>query len=186
MTEPTTKFKQGSFIAKSASLAKTNPAGVCSVLVAEWLSAGGSLGGASFSNRSRGPKTSSRIAEGMAHDRMTTLTEYGLYAPPGGRGTVAMSDFDAWRGAVRETGYIYYVKLSNDQEGHAIGVVNKANRIRVFDPNHGEWECSSGTDMEIILMEIVLDYMNKYHFDSIEVMKLLTPSLATLAAVLTS
>jgi hypothetical protein len=186
MREPTTKFKQGSFIAKSASLSSTNAGGVCSVLVAEWLSAGGSLEAASFSHRGRGAKTSSRIAQGMSNDRMTTLNEYGLFSAGGGPGTVSMGQFEAWRAAVRETGYIYYVKLSNAQEGHAIGVVNKANRIRVFDPNHGEWECSSLPDLELILMEIAVDYMEKYDFDSVEVAKLLTPSLSVLAAAVTS
>ena len=186
MREPTTAFKQGSFIAKSASLSSTNSGGVCSVLVAEWLSAGGSLGAASFSHRGRGAKTSSRYAQGMSNDRMTTLNEYGLFSAGGGPGAVRMSDFDGWRGAVRETGYIYYVKLSNDQEGHAIGVVNKQTRIRVFDPNHGEWECESLPELELTLMEIAFDYMGKYDFDSVEVQKLLTPSLAALAAAITT
>lgn len=186
MREPTTKFTQGSFIAKSASLSSTNPGGVCSVLVAEWLFAGGSLGAASFSQRGRGGKTSSRIAQGMSNERMTALNEYGLFTAGGGPGNVSMSDFNAWRGAVRETGYIYYVKLSNAQEGHAIGVVNKGNRIRVFDPNYGEWECSGLPDLELILMEIVADYQERYNFDSVEVAKLLTPSLGALAAAITS
>ena len=176
MREPTTKFTQGSFIANSASLSTTNPRGVCSVLVAEWLSAGGSLGAASFSQRGRGANASTRIAQGMANERMATLSEYGLFSAGDGPGTVAMSNFNAWRGAVREAGYIYYVKLSNDQEGHAIGVVNKGNRIRVFDPNYGEWECSSIPDLELLLMEIAADYQDRYEFDSVEVAKLLTPS----------
>ena len=117
---------------------------------------------------------------------MTTLNEYGLFAAGDGPGTVAMGNFDAWRGAIREGGYIYYVKLSNAQEGHAIGVVNKGNRVRVFDPNYGEWECSSLLELEFTLMEIVDDYMEKYDFDSIEVVKLLTPSLGMLAAAITS
>ena len=186
MREPTTKFTQGSFIAKSASLSSTNAGGVCSVLVAEWLASGGSLAGATFSQRGRGAKTSSRIAQGMAHERMTTLNEYGLFSAGGGPGTVGMGNFEAWRGAVRESGYIFYVKLSNAQEGHAIGVVNKGNRIRVFDPNYGEWECSSIPDLELLLMEIAVDYQERYDFDSVEVAKLLTPSLGVLTAAILS
>jgi hypothetical protein len=122
----------------------------------------------------------------MSNDRMTTLNEYGLFSAGGGPGTVAMGKTEVWRAAVREVGYIYYVKLSNALEGHAIGVVNKAERIRVFDPNHGEWECESLPDLELLLMEIAVDYMDKHDFDSVEVGKLLTPSLAALAAAITN
>ena len=65
-------------------------------------------------------------------------------------------------------------------------MVNKANRLRVFDPNHGTRECSSVPDLELTLMEIAADYMEKHDFDSVEVAKLLTPSLAVLAAAITS
>ena len=186
MREPTTKFTQGGFIAKSASLSSTNAGGVCSVLVAEWLSAGGSLAASSFGQRGRGAKTSSRIAQGMSNDRMTTLNEYGLFSAGTGLGTVSMGEYDAWRAAVRETGYIYYVKLSSAQEGHAIGVVNKQNRIRVFDPNHGEWECEGVPELELTLMEIAADYFERYDFDSVEVAKLLTPSLGVLTEAILS
>jgi hypothetical protein len=185
MREPTTKFNQGTFIANSASLAASNPNGVCSVLVAEWLAAGGSLAASSFGRRGRGAQTSSRIAQGMANDRMTTLHEYGLFSGQGGSGTVAMGN-TGWRDAVRQSGNIYYVKLSNDREGHAIGVVNKDSRIRAFDPNHGEWECQGVPDLEILLMEIALHYMEKHDFDSIEVQPLMTPSLGVLAKAVTA
>ena len=170
MRTPDKPFSQEDFIAKSSFLGVTNPAGVCAILVAEWFTGGCSLGGASFSRRGRGEKASARIAGGMMTSRATSLADHGLQSVATRRSAVTDED---WPSFVWQEGYVYYVKFDGGAGGHAVGVINKGGKYRVFDPNHGQWDCKSAIEVTIILLQLVQHYRV---FDTIEIERLALPS----------
>lgn len=174
MTPADKIFKQSEFINNSESLQKTNPGGVCKVLVAEWLAAGGALGGSSFSRRGRGTSASTRIANAMNIDRADTLAEYGLFKV-GEFGPTSADKIDELTTFLEQQGYFYYVKYFGG-EGHAIGVVNRDGKIRVFDPNKGEWSCGSVSDMRVKMVQLLIYYAEGFGFDGIECWRLQPPS----------
>lgn len=174
MREPDIPFRQFDFIKDSAYLQVTNPEGVCKVLVAEWLAGGGALGGSTFRRRGRGFNTSTRVGMAMETQRSTTLTDYGLQIV-GQSETLSLADA-AWTRYVGQIGFAYYVKIQGPEDGHAIGVLNKDKKIRIFDPNFGEWHCTGVADMTSTMLDIALHYVSKYGFNEIECMQLQMPS----------
>ena len=176
MRDPDIPFRQFDFIRDSHSLALLNPTGVCRVLVLEWLSARGAIGAAGFSRGGGRQSTSRRLARSMGTvgvSRGDAINDYGLHSIAKSPRAV-VTDSSSWE-FLSQGDSMYYIKIMDDADGHAIGAVSINGRYRLFDPNKGVWECSNGVDLVNTMRLLAREYLLSDRMSEIEIERIGAP-----------